>query len=353
MTNHRHVFGILIILTFGFSTLFNCSKEVAPLQSKTQSNEPGITDPFKQNEKLGRGINLGNALEAPYEGAWGVSLKESYFQAIQNAGFNSVRIPIRWSAHAGQTPPYTIDSDFFARVDWAVHQALSRHLLAVINIHHYTELMDNPAGHKVRFLALWKQISTHYKNFSSDLIFEILNEPNNQLTPSLWNTYLKEALDVIRETNPTRTVVIGTANWGGLSALDNLVVPEEEQNAIVTIHYYEPFHFTHQGAEWVLGSDAWLGTTWSGTANQKLAVEKDLQKAADWGQSHNRPIYLGEFGAYSKANLVSRALWTNFVARQAEARNMSWAYWEFCSGFGAYDPVKEKWIPQLLHALIP
>ena len=328
-----------------------CARHFTPI-SPAEENASSL-DAFLQNERLGRGINLGNALEAPTEGAWGVTLKADYFQAIADAGFNSVRIPIRWSAHAGQMPPYAIDPDFFTRVDWAVHQALSRQLLAIINIHHYTELMDDPAGHKARFLAIWKQIAEHYKNYPSQLLFEILNEPHNKLTPSLWNSYLKEALSVIRESNPTRTVVIGTASWGGLSALDLLKIPAEEKNVIVTFHYYNPFHFTHQGAEWVSGSDAWLGTTWSGTADQKLAVEKDLQKAADWGQSHNRPIYLGEFGAYSKADLTSRVLWTNFVARQAEARNMSWAYWEFCSGFGAYDPVKNRWIPQLLHALIP
>jgi endoglucanase len=49
----------------------------------------------------------------------------------------------------------------------------------------------------------------------------------------------------------------------------------------------------------------------------------------------------------------SRALWTDFVARQAEARGMSWAYWEFCSGFGVYDKVRNKWNGQILDALIP
>jgi endoglucanase len=57
-------------------------------------------DPFRQNKLLGRGINLGNALDAPKEGQWGVMLKEEYFKIIKDAGFNSVRIPIRWSAHA-------------------------------------------------------------------------------------------------------------------------------------------------------------------------------------------------------------------------------------------------------------
>ncbi len=53
------------------------------------------SDPFEMNKMLGRGINLGNALDAPSEGAWGVVLKEEYFQIIKDAGFNSIRLPIR------------------------------------------------------------------------------------------------------------------------------------------------------------------------------------------------------------------------------------------------------------------
>ena len=72
-------------------------------------------DAFQDNSLLERGINLGNALDAPTEGAWGVTLKAQYFQAIEAGGFGSVRIPIRWSAHAALTAPDTIAPDFFAR----------------------------------------------------------------------------------------------------------------------------------------------------------------------------------------------------------------------------------------------
>jgi len=68
-------------------------------------------DPFKQNKHLGRGINLGNALDGPSEGEWGVTLKEEYFKIIKKAGFDSVRIPIFVSTHALKEPPYTIDPD--------------------------------------------------------------------------------------------------------------------------------------------------------------------------------------------------------------------------------------------------
>src|SRR5262245_47703575 len=62
-----------------------------------------------------RGINAGNALDAPTEGAWGPALDEAYFDAVAAAGFDHVRIPIRWNAHAAAAPPYTVDEAFFAR----------------------------------------------------------------------------------------------------------------------------------------------------------------------------------------------------------------------------------------------
>jgi endoglucanase len=86
---------------------------------------------------------------------------------------------------------------------------------------------------------------------------------------------------------------------------------------------------------------------------QRQAIEEYLDWAAMWGEASNRPIYLGEFGAYGKADVQSRALWTAFVARQAEERGMSWAYWELCAGFGAYDAGKGVWREELLEALVP
>jgi len=64
-------------------------------------------------------------------------------------------------------------------------------------------------------------------------------------------------------------------------------------------------------------------------------------------------VLLGEFGAYSTAELASRVRWTNFVRQAAEQRGFAWAYWEFAAGFGVYDPVKLQWRQGLLNALIP
>jgi endoglucanase len=310
-------------------------------------------DPFRQNARLGRGVNLGNALEAPQEGAWGLVLEEVYFQLIAIAGFDAVRIPICWSCHAAPTPPYTIDPNFFARVDWAVEQALSRGLLTIVNMHHYNELFQNPSQQNERYLALWAQIAERYKGHPPELLFELLNEPHDALTAHRWNELLVEVLGVVRETNPDRNVILGPAQWNSLSALSRLELPEDDRHIIVTFHYYDPFPFTHQGAEWADNSDAWLGTTWQGSPDEKQAITRDFDLAAAWAEKSKRPLFLGEFGAYSRADIDSRARWTDFVARAAEERGMSWAYWEFGAGFGVFDRSLGQWNVPILHALIP
>jgi endoglucanase len=305
------------------------------------------------NAKLGRGINLGNALEAPWEGAWGVRLKAEYFTAIKKAGFATVRLPVRWSAHAGTDAPYTIEPKFAERVDWAVGQALANDLNIIVNIHHYDELGTTPDEHLPRLESLWRQIAARYQDRPDGVYFELLNEPHDQLTEAKWNAIVPRLLAAVRETNPMRPVLIGPGQWNSIRALDQLELPQGDRNLIVTIHFYEPFEFTHQGAEWVNGSDQWKGRTWAGTDIEKAAIRSQLEKAAAWATAHDRPVFLGEFGAYEEADLESRARWTRFVAREAEQLGFSWAYWEFGSGFGAYDPHAETWREALKSALLP
>lgn len=319
----------------------------------TLTSTPEPTPTPISSVTLRRGINLGNMLEAPNEGEWGLSVQEEYFDLIKEAAFDFVRLPVRWSTHAEQEPPYTIDPAFLGRVDEVVDWALERDLAVIVDFHHYEEMMWDPWSNKDRFLDIWKQVAEHYKDYPSNVLFELLNEPNDQLNASLWNQYLAESLAIVRETNPTRDVIIGPTSWNAYDWVSTLDVPEDE-HLIVTFHYYLPFQFTHQGAEWVQGSDPWLGTTWEATDDEKAEITTHFDWVVEWAKRHdNVPILLGEFGAYSKADMASRVRWTDYIAREAERHGFAWAYWELASGFGIYDPEAKIWREDLLKALIP
>jgi endoglucanase len=296
---------------------------------------------------LGKGINFGNALDAHAEG---LRLTEAHFDAVRAAGFDTVRLPVRWSGHAAEHAPYTIDDAFLARVDWAVDRALDRGLNLVLNVHHYDELQSDPDGHTARFLGLWEQIAARYAARPDLLHLELLNEPHAVLVPQRWNALLAEALATVRDTNPDRAVIVGSARANDIGALPDLRLPDDDR-LIVTVHYYAPFEFTHQGATWVPDTERWLGTSW-GTEADRAAVVSDLDAAARWAAAHDRPLFLGEFGAYSKADMPSRLRWVEFVRTQAERLAMSWAHWDFATDFGVYDPDREAWRTPLLHALI-
>jgi len=306
---------------------------------------------------LQRGVNLGNMLEAPNEGEWGLFVQEEYFDLVKDAVFDFVRLPVNWKTHTTRTgyddgdTGYTIEPAFFARVDEVVGWALKSNLVIILDFHSYDDLMSDPNLNQ--FWFLWKQIAEHYKDYPSQVLFELVNEPHDRLTADLWNEYIVDILKVVRESNPIRDVVIGPVQWNSYSVISTLTVPNDP-HIIVTFHYYEPFQFTHQGAEWAGDeAQAWLGTEW-GSDTEKAEITNNFDAVAQWSQQHrNVRILLGEFGAYSKAPQDSRVRWTEFVRGEAERHGFAWAYWEFGAGFGVYDPNAKAWRTDLLKALIP
>jgi len=178
-----------------------------------------------------RCVNMGNALDAPNEGDWGHTIEASSFKAIADAGFDTVRIPVRWSAHTKGAPDYKIDEAFFSRVTDVINQALANNLQIVLNIHHFEELNEAPAENAAKFVALWEQIATRYKD------------------------------------------------WSGINSFPT--IPSiEDPNQVYTFHYYDPFKFTHQKTSWTdLKNSGTVG--WGGSADKaelNALMKKRLMK---------------------------------------------------------------------------
>lgn len=78
-----------------------------------------------------------------------------------------------------------------------------------------------------------------------------------------------------------------------------------------------------------------------------------VRAAAAWGKANGRPIFLGEFGAHTRADNESRVRWAGAIRSEAERLNVSWGWWELASEFGLYDRFNNQWNEPLLRALIP
>ena len=294
----------------------------ACVEAEAPSRAPGA---YEQNRELGRGVNI-----LGWDPLWRDTSKARFtaehFRLIHDAGFQNVRVVLYPFRDAGpQASEGKISDKWFQTLDWAIDHALPNHLMVDLDFHEYEVMSNDPVGNKDRFLSMWSKIAGHCRDRPRQVLFEILNEPHGKLTPDLWNEFLAEAVAVIRKSNPNRTLVIGPGQWNGIGQLEHLRLPEGDRNIIVTIHYYSPMSFTHQGAPWTGQKDK-LGVPWNGTEPERAAIVRDFDKAQSWADAHHRPLFLGEFGAYDKADMDSRVRWAGFVAREAEKRGWNWAW---------------------------
>lgn len=306
-------------------------------------------DPFDQVATMHRGVNI-----IGYDPLWKDSAKarfhERHFQLIQEAGFQTVRVNLQAFGHMGAQN--RLDPVWLKTLDWVVKNALANDLTVILDEHDYTFCGQHADTCRTKLLAFWQQIAEVYQLAPPSVVFEILNEPNRALTDDRWNALLKESLAVVRKTNPTRNVIIGPASWNGIHALDKLDLPGDDRHLIVTVHYYLPMAFTHQGASWSKETAHLFGVTWGSDAEKQRVVD-DFAGVQQWSKAHNRPILLGEFGAYDKGPMESRVLYTSWLARTAESLGWAWTYWQFDSDFIVWDMAKDAWVEPIRKALIP
>lgn len=304
--------------------------------------------PQDQVRTMTRGINV-----LGYDPLWKDPAKARFqmrhFKTIKDGGFNTVRLNLQAFSH--MDADNRLDPAWLKTLDRVVEAALAHKLTVILDEHDFNACGEDPAACKPKLFAFWKQIGERYRDAPDGVVFELLNEPNKGLTDAVWNAWIAELIPVVRATNPTRNVVIGPAFWNNIGHLDQLKLPEGDRHLIATVHYYLPMEFTHQGASWNPDTPR-TGVTW-GTAAERQRMKADFDGVQAWAKAHDRPMLLGEFGAYDKGDMASRAAYTAAAAREAEARGWAWAYWQFDSDFIAYDIGKDAWVAPIHEALVP
>ncbi|HEY0455718.1 MAG TPA: glycoside hydrolase family 5 protein [Verrucomicrobiae bacterium] len=339
------------------------------------------TPAHKAAKQFMKGANFGNYLEAPPGQNWGAKYSKADCIAMEKEGFDHIRLPVAWHHYAGAPPEFKLSAEIYSKVDAIVNNALKYDLNVIVNIHHFDAFTSNPAAQKGKFIALWRQIAAHYADSPPGVAFELLNEPKDKATTSVLNPIYAEVIREIRKSNPRRVIFLGPSKWNSIDELPSLMLPDDEQNLIVTVHCYDPFYFTHQGANWTGSDTKTKGIIFPGPPEKPIEADPSLKKgvldwiqryntlpreknpsspnafrgkikkAHEWSEYYGRPVHMGEFGAYIGADPVSRATFYREFRHELDVNHIGWCVWDWKAGFKYWDDATGKPAPEMHEAL--
>ncbi|MFI6227676.1 cellulase family glycosylhydrolase [Micromonospora echinospora] len=290
------------------------------------------------------GWNLGNTFDAiPDETAWGnPRTTQTLLRHVRSQGYRSIRIPVTWSNHHGPAPDYTIDTAWRNRIREVVDWSLAEGFYVMINLHHDSWQWINTyptdrANVLARYRALWTQLATEYRDHSSRLVFESINEPQFTGTSGDEQDYQvlhelnTEFVHLVRRsggTNATRLLVLPTlltnADQGRLDALTATIDELDDPHLAATVHFYGwwPFSVNIAG-----------GTRYDAT------VEKDLidtfDRVHDTFVDNGIPVIVGEWALlnwdHNRPGVIERGEFLKFleaVGHHARIRNLTTMVWD-------------------------
>ncbi|MFD0860597.1 glycoside hydrolase family 5 protein [Sungkyunkwania multivorans] len=295
--------------------------------------------PIEMVSEMKMGWNLGNSLdvEGENETVWGNPVTtRQMIDKVAERGFNTIRVPVTWRFHQGPAPNYIIEKSWLDRVEEVVNYGRANNMYVIINVHHDDPwiIPTYPKGDEVkaRLSKLWTQVANRFKNYSDYVIFETLNEPRYEDSPEEWtggtaegrdmvNQYHKTALDAIRATggnNSLRKLMISTYAASTLPiAMNALVIPNNDQNTIVSLHSYFPFPFTLEGTD----------ATW-GTDEDKAQLTAEMDRIKSKFVDNGKAVVLGEWSSGNQNNFEDRLAHATFYANSAANRGISSVWWD-------------------------
>lgn len=299
------------------------------------------------------------------DNGWGNAIKDEYFTILKQAGFNSVRIPVRWQ-HNSDPVTHKVNPERLAGVKEDVQLAINAGLAVVISFHWYYEMSffatnsskfpELYQSEKEHFAAIWSEVAAAFKEFPDTmLVWDILNEPTIPGAAKL-NDVMMTGYNAIRAVDPNKTIMFESNQAAKFMALKSLDLPQDG-NIIYSGHYYEPYEYSHQGHsdQYACVGDAAFATTAFEDIQQYVSLAMKLYPDIN---GYPIPMNMGEFGisggssnnpcvrmGETPPSEEKKAYWAEKAIESAEAYGLSWHYWGFVKvgGFEAYDGANNNW----------
>ena len=173
---------------------------------------------------------------------------------IASLGVDHVRLCFDQIVLEEYENPYHYRDCTFRHIDNFLSWAEKYHLNVILNLHkavgcycdcaRQVSLFGTPELED-RFIALWLEFERRYHDKGDEIVFELMNEVQDTESDR-WNSLYKRTVAAIREVNPTRKIMVGSARWNSACTLPQLEVLDDDPNVVYTFHFYDPFEFTHQ-----------------------------------------------------------------------------------------------------------
>ena len=376
--------------------------------SKADSNYTISLDSFA--ETLGAGWNYGNTLEActggtPNETVWGnPAASQEMINAVADAGFKTVRIPVSYLSKIDDSNGYKIDEAWLDRVNEVVDYCYNRDLNVIINMHGdgYNSIDggwflcngDNQDYIKEKYEAVWKQIAEKFKNYDEHLIFESMNEEfdgeYHDPVPEYYeniNSYNQIFVDTVRSTGEKNThrwllmpgwntdINYTTGDFG-------FELPTDDKNTagegrmVVSVHCYDPWDYCGDETKgkiflWGKKGDEIIEVNKASTKSKpkwgdETYLAGQVQKLKEKFVDNGIPVIVGEYGCIDKTNgnagipnqiAENRAYWDGFFAGTCASMGITPVYWDNGYngpyGFGLFKrETAEQTQPEIIETII-
>lgn len=167
---------------------------------------------------------------------------------IAQQGFKTVRLPVAFDLFLYPNSS-TIQPKLLTKLK-EIYFACYNLKLHLILTYHYGIFDDNSLyNEEINHVSwIWKQVQQNFKGHGYDyLFFELYNEPT--MGAYRWKLTAEKLINYIRAEDLNRIYIIGGTNYNGLNSLIEMGKINDDK-LFYAFHFYEPYIFTHQGADW-------------------------------------------------------------------------------------------------------
>ena len=286
-----------------------------------------------------KGVNLGGWLsQCDYSPERLDSfITETDFRQIAAWGFDHVRIPLDYNII--QNGDGSMKEDGLHRIDNALSLCDRYGLHAVLDLHK-TQGFSFDAGeqeagffeseaYQERFYAIWDCLARRYGHLHDRVMFELLNEVTEERYLAAWKRISRECVRRIRAFAPDTLILLGSYQWNSARTLPALDAPYDK-NVLYNFHFYEPHHFTHQGAYWEAPYRDISGRfSYAESGASEAYFEDFLRPALEKAEKEGCELYCGEYGVIDVVPPEEAMHWFRDLHRVFERHGIARSLWSY------------------------